>query len=153
VVLRKTGEESGRQGGGRPTSGSVSAAWQLVVPTPLAVTAARGRCREAGRRYLAADDRVVRSEETGWLLLHQAERVDGRRSTVDAYLAPGCWSCNGSRYPSAALLCRGLVFWPTRAADDAQRKRRRIRAQGDEAGRIVFRNAKSHRLAMAALPC
>jgi hypothetical protein len=70
-------------GGGRPTSGSVSAAWQPVVPTPSAVTAARGRCREAGRRHLAADGRVVRSEETDWLLLHKAERVD-------ACLPTGC---------------------------------------------------------------
>jgi hypothetical protein len=123
------------------------------------------------RRWLLQrlEDGVARQAAVIWLLMTvwcapkrragccctrpSVSTVDGRRSTVDAYLAPGCWSCNGSRYPSAALLCRGLVFWPTRAADDAQRKRRRIRAQGDEAGRIVFRNAKSHRLAMAALPC
>jgi hypothetical protein len=146
VVLRKTGEEW-PTGGGRPTSGSVSAAWQPVVPTPLAVTAARGRCREAGRRYLAADDRVVRSDETDWLLLHKAERA---AACLDTVVRPQC----ARRYAHARVL--GLVFWPTRAADDAQRKRRRIRAQGDksdEAGRIVFRNAKSYRLAMAALPC
>ena len=40
----------------------------------------------------------------------------------------------------------------TRAADDAQRKRRRIGSQDDEAGRIVFRNAKSRQLSMGALP-
>ena len=41
-----------RTGVKRRTSGSVSAAWQLRAPTPLAVTAAGGRCLEADRRQI-----------------------------------------------------------------------------------------------------